>query len=106
MENPFELILERLDRIEHAIHNLKYISDIPDINQIMNISEVAAYIKAAKTTVYGMTHRNTIPHYKSGKRLYFKKEEIDEWIFSKRIKTRDDIENEAMEYLRKNPRKF
>ena len=66
----------------------------------MNISEVA------KTTVYGMTHCDTIPHYKNGKRLYFKKEEIDEWIFSKRIKTRDDIENEAMEYLRKNPRKF
>jgi hypothetical protein len=101
MQNPFELILERLDRIENAIHNLNYINDIPEINQIMNVSEVAAYIK-----VYGMTHFNTIPHYKNGKRLYFKKSEIDEWIFSKRIKTRDDIENEAMEYLRKNPRKF
>jgi excisionase family DNA binding protein len=70
----------------------------------MNISEVAAYIKVAKTTIYGMTHRNTIPHYKNGKKLHFKKSEIDEWIFSKRIKTNLDIENEAMEYIRKNPR--
>jgi excisionase family DNA binding protein len=72
----------------------------------MNISEVATYIKVAKTTVYGMTHRNTIPHYKSGKRLYFKKEDIDEWIFSHRIKTRDDIEKEAMEYIRRKQRGF
>lgn len=106
MENPFELILERLDRIEKAIQNLNHISDIPDVNQIMNISEVAKYIKVAKTSIYGMTHRNTIPHYKSGKRLYFKKADIDEWIFSKRIKTRSDIEEEAMEYIRKNPRRF
>lgn len=104
MENPFELILERLDRIEKAILNLNYISDTPDITQIMNISEVAIHIKVATTTIYGMTHRNTIPHYKNGKKLYFKKSEIDEWVFSKRIKTNLDIENEAMEYIRKNPR--
>ncbi|MBC7523673.1 MAG: helix-turn-helix domain-containing protein [Flavobacterium sp.] len=104
MENPFEIILDRLDRIEKAILNLNCISDIPDSNQIMNISEVATYIKVAKTTIYGMTHRNTIPHYKNGKKLYFKKSEIDKWIFSKRIKTNLDIENEAMEYIRKNPR--
>jgi excisionase family DNA binding protein len=72
----------------------------------MNISEAATYIKVAKTTIYGMTHRNTIPHYKSGKKLYFKKKDIDEWIFSNRIKTKDDIEKEAMEYIRKNPRRF
>ena len=104
MENPFELILERLDRIEKAITALNYISYIPDSNQIMNIAEVAAYIKVAKATIYGMTHRNTIPHYKNGKKLFFKKSEIDEWIFSKRIKTNLDIENEAMGYIRKNPR--
>jgi excisionase family DNA binding protein len=106
MENPFELILERLDRIEKAIQNLNNFSNVPDANQIMNISEVATYIKVAKTTIYGMTHRNTIPHNKNGKKLYFKKSDLDEWIFSKRIKTNFDIEREAMEYIRKNPRRF
>ena len=104
MENPFELILERLDRIEKAITVLNYISEMPDSNQIMNISEIAVYINVAKSTIYGMTHRNTIPHYKNGKKLYFKKSDIDEWIFSKSIKTKDDIENEAMEHIRKNRR--
>ena len=49
-----------------------------------------------------MTSSNNIPHYKSGRRLYFKKSEIDEWIFSKKIKTNDDIKKEAMKYIHKN----
>lgn len=106
MENPFELILERLDRIEKAIHNLNLSNAITVEEKTMNILEVANYIKVAKTSIYGLTHQKKIPYYKVGKKLYFKKSEIDEWIFSKRIKTKDDIEKEAMKYIIKNPRRF
>ena len=106
MENPFELILERLDRIEKAINNLNPSDTINVEEKTMDIIELANYIKVAKTSIYGLTNQKKIPHYKLGKKLYFKKSEIDEWIFSKRIKTRDDIEKEAMEYISKNPRRF
>jgi excisionase family DNA binding protein len=106
MENPFELILERLDRIEKAIQNLNNVGDKTSENQIMDIDEVAAYIKVAKATVYGMTHQDILPYYKSGKKLYFKKDEIDEWVFSHRNKTREEIEKSASEYIRKNPLGF
>jgi excisionase family DNA binding protein len=106
MENPFELILERLDRIEKAIASLNITNPIQINNAPMDVKDLSEYLKLSVSAIYKLTSTSEIPHYKSGKRLYFKKEEIDEWIFSKRIKTRDDIENEAMEYLRKNPRKF
>ncbi len=106
MENPFELILERLDRMEKAINNLNPSDTINVEEKTMDIIELANYIKVAKTSIYGLTNQKKIPHYKLGKKLYFKKSEIDEWIFSKRIKTRDDIEKEAMEYISKNPRRF
>ncbi len=106
MENPFELILERLDRIEKAIAALNTTNPIQVNNTPMDVKDLSEYLKLSVSAIYKLTSTSEIPHYKSGKRLYFKKEEIDEWIFSKRIKTRDDIENEAMEYLRKNPRKF
>jgi excisionase family DNA binding protein len=106
MENPFELILERLDRIEKAINNLNPSDTINVEEKTMDIIELANYIKVAKTSIYGLTNQKKIPHYKLGKKLYFKKSEIDEWIFSKSIKTRDDIEKEAMEYISKNPRRF
>ena len=106
MENPFELILERLDSIEKAIASLNTTNPIQVNNAPMDVKNLSEYLKLSVSAIYKLTSTSEIPHYKSGKRLYFKKEEIEEWIFSKRIKTRDDIENEAMEYLRKNPRKF
>lgn len=105
MENPFELILERLDRIEKAITKLNIGTQIAEVNHPMGVKELTAYLKNSKSAIYAMTASNKIPHYKSGKRLYFKQSEIDEWIFSNKIKTNDDIEREAMEYIRKNPRR-
>lgn len=106
MENPFELILERLDRIEKAITSLNTTNPIQVNNTPMDVKDLSVYLKLSISAIYKLTSTSEIPHYKSGKRLYFKKEDIDEWIFSNRIKTRDDIEKEAMEYIRKNPRRF
>lgn len=106
MENPFELILERLDRIEKAIAAINTTNPIQANNTPLDVKELSAYLKLSISAIYKLTSTSEIPHYKSGKRLYFKKEDIDEWIFSHRIKTRDDIEKEAMEYIRKNPRRF
>ncbi len=106
MENPFELILERLDRIEKAITSLNTTNPIQVNNTPMDVKDLSVYLKLSISAIYKLTSTSEIPHYKSGKRLYFKKEDIDEWIFSNRIKTRDDIDKEAMEYIRKNPRRF
>ena len=105
MENPFEIILERLDRIEKAIDNLSTNGSIASVNTPMDIKELATYLKMSVSAIYKFTSSSEIPHYKSGKRLYFKKEEINEWIFSRKIKTNDDIEKEAMDYILKNPRR-
>lgn len=104
MENPFELILEKLDKIEKAIAKLNTTVPIVVANHPMDIKELSAYLKMSKSAIYKMTSSNDIPHYKNSKRLYFKKSEIDEWIFSNRIKTNDDIKKEAMEYINKNRR--
>ncbi len=105
MENPFELILERLDRIEKAIEKLNATGPVTVANAPMDIKDLAEYLKMSVSAIYKLTSSSEIPHYKSGKRLYFKKEDINEWIFSRRIKTNDDIEKEAMEYIRRNPRR-
>ena len=105
MENPFEIILERLDRIEKAIEKLNTTGPVAAANTPMDIKDLAEYLKMSVSAIYKLTSSSEIPHYKSGKRLYFKKEDINEWIFSRRIKTNDDIEKEAMEYIRRNPRR-
>ena len=102
MENPFELILEKLDRIEKAIAKLNTSVPIVEVNHPMDIKELSTYVKMSRSSIYKMTSLNDIPHYKSGRKLYFKKHEIDEWIFSNRIKTNDDIKKEALKYINKN----
>ena len=78
--------MQRLDRIEKAIENLKTENAIVVESKAMNVSEVAKYLNTNIPSIYGLTSRAEIPHYKIAKKLYFKKEEIDEWINSKKIK--------------------
>jgi hypothetical protein len=48
-----------------------------------------------------------IPNAKRGKRLYFKRSEIDDWISQSRRKTVAEIEQEASNYLlRSRKRKY
>ena len=106
MENPFELIMERLDRIEKAISNLKTENIIVAESKPMNLKEVVAYMGTSTSAIYKLTSTSEIPHYKLGKKLYFKKEEIDEWIYANKVKTRQDIENEANEYISRKQNPF
>ena len=112
MENPFEIIIQRLDAIERLLNELKTGRSEPT-NQmqggydLMNVQQVAAYLSLSVQTIYGLVHKIEIPNFKRGKRLYFKRTEIDDWIGQSRRKTRVEIEQEATNYLLKNrKRKF
>ena len=104
MENPFEIIMEKLDRIERMVNNIQKnqeVKETQDANKgIMNVQQVADYLSISKQTVYGMTCRMEVPFYKRGKKNYFKKSDIDEWLLATRRKTREEIEMEAATYLR------
>ena len=112
MENPFEIIIERLDAIERLLYEIKtgkQIDNVPVVyaNELMNVQQVAEYLTLSVQTIYGLVHKMEIPNSKRGKRLYFKKSEIDEWIRQSRRKTRVEIEQEATNYLlRSRKRKF
>ncbi len=57
--------------------------------------------KRKKPTWYSKISRNEVPHYKRGKKVYFLKSEIDEWLKQGRKKTNSEIEAEAETYLSK-----
>jgi excisionase family DNA binding protein len=108
MENPFEMIMKRLDAIETLLHELRVTNSVVDKAQsdthIMNIKQLAEYLKCSKSSIYKDTSTRKIPHYKRGKRVYFKKTEIDEWITQLRVKTSREIEMEASAYIIKRGR--
>ena len=109
MENPFEIILERLDKIEQQLSELNKKMNISAVDSkqaddLMNVTSLAEYLDLSVSTLYGMTCRRELPTIKRGKRLYFKKSEIDEWLYTHRRKTMEEIEIEAQTYVFKNRR--
>jgi len=50
--------------------------------------------------LYKLVCRKQMPHYKSGgKRTYFDKAEITNWLLKHRVKTAEELETEAATYV-------
>ena len=108
MENPFEIINNRLERIERLLENISSNSFINEANinlpKIMNLKQLASYLDVSKGYLYKLTSTNNIPHSKRGKRIYFDIEAINEWVLDNKIWTQKDIEEQVNNYLLKNKR--
>jgi excisionase family DNA binding protein len=103
MENPFELIIDRLDKIEKSIESLKSSNNLLEKENdiFFSIDELSEYLKISKSSIYGFVHRKKIPYYKFSRSLNFKKTEIDLWINSKKTEIKPDIDQRVYEYFEK-----
>lgn len=54
-----------------------------------------------KNTIYSMVSKKEIPYYKNGKKLYFKKDELVEWILKERKNTHIKLFDEHTQKLLK-----
>lgn len=107
MENPFEIVIEKIDRIERIL--LEVLGGKPngyETLNVLNVDQAAKLLSMTKSTVYKMTSRMEIPYYKRAKRIYFKKSELEEWLLKIRKKTHEEIELEASTYVMTRKRRF
>jgi excisionase family DNA binding protein len=80
--------------IENAVKNAldqKIIIDHDNVDSILDTDQAAAFIGIAKPTLYAKCSEKHIPHFKKGRKLYFDKKELIEWLKSGKRKTIDDI---------------
>lgn len=67
--------------------------------EIMTLDELASYSGFAKGYIYKLTHKKLIPYYKPlGKKIIFKKSEVDSWLLTNRQATEKEIEDLAAAY--------
>jgi len=61
---------------------------------ILTVGELESYTGFSKSYIYKLTMDRMIPYYKrdGGKTLFFKRSEIDDWLLSNRVTTRDLLE--------------
>jgi excisionase family DNA binding protein len=53
---------------------------IRTVSTIMNVRELASYLRLSEAKVYRMANTGSVPAFRVGKSWRFKKEMIDDWI--------------------------
>ncbi len=86
-------LIEKVDGLETLLLNLQPQNE--DQHKMLNIQEAAAYLNMTVAALYSLVSRRDIPVNKPGKRLYFDKNELNEWIRSGKKKTAVVIEKDA-----------
>ncbi len=66
--------------------------------EILDIKQAGEYLKLKIATLYEKTSRKQIPHFKKGNKLYFHLSELQTWIKQGKVKTREEIESEAVTF--------
>ena len=64
---------------------------------ILTVEDLMDYTGFSQKQIYKLTSTRRIPHYKpSGRKILFKKDEIDEWITRGRVDPFDELSNEII----------
>ena len=85
-------ILEKLSQIQNQLSET---TDKP-----MPFQEASEYLNISKSYLYKLTSKQRIPFYRpGGKKIYFKRNELEAWLLKNRVKPIDEIEQEAIEYV-------
>jgi len=67
--------------------------------KIIGIDEVCQMLDYKKPTVYALVHKRQIPFFKpqhGGRKLYFRRDEIEEWMQENRVETTAEYVNERV----------
>lgn len=93
MNNPFEIIDEKLCRIESYLLELRSQSEQrkPDTEALLNAEEAAAFLNIAVQTLYGYTSQRRIPYIKKEKKLYFDRSDLLAWLKQGKHKTIEEL---------------
>jgi len=90
-----ELILERLSQIEQKIDEQALLQ-----KSVLNFNEACRYLEISPSHLYKLTSTRQIPHFcPQGKKLYFNRQELENWLQRNRQSTTEEIDKEATDYI-------
>lgn len=86
MNNPFETIENRLDKLEKILTNIGNIvtrqqqPTVESPSRLIKIEAAVTITGYKKGYIYELVHRNKIPYIKFGAALRFDPEELEAWM--------------------------
>jgi excisionase family DNA binding protein len=96
-------LFQMLSIIKNDISELKLLK-----KDVLNFEEACAYIQVSSSHMYKLTSKGQIPKYcPNGKKLYFKRVELDQWLTRnpKKEINQEEIEQAAADYMIRNPKR-
>lgn len=93
------LLFEKVEHIEQIVLLLKP-ADHGEEN-LLSISEAADYLKISVAALYTKVSRKEVPYSKPGKRLYFSREELQQWVSNGKQKTAMEMRTEPDKYTKR-----
>lgn len=94
-------LIEKVDNLELIIKNQPKDSE----DEFLTVEEASAFLTLSLPTVYSKVSRKELPYMKQGKRLYFLKSDLIEYIKNGRVKTVSEVEAEADQFLTSKKRR-
>lgn len=79
--------------------------NLPEQRRILSLQEFCEYVGISKQTAYKLTSGQKVPHSKRGKRIFFDREKVDEWLLENQVATVSEIQQEANDFIDSTPRK-
>ncbi|MBF2707749.1 helix-turn-helix domain-containing protein [Flavobacterium soyangense] len=96
-----EIIIQKLANIETMLQQQNLLR-----KDVLNLNEACSYLDISASHLYKMTSQKLIPHFcPQGKKLYFNRTQLDEWLQRNRQDSADEIETMAANYLLTHKRK-
>lgn len=90
-----EHIQKRLNEIEALIKRHHALS-----KEVLTLEESAEFLGLSKSAIYKMTSKREIPFYcPGGKKVYFRRVELESWILNAKVASLAEFEQEVDEYL-------
>jgi len=75
------------ERIEQGLISVSEILAYLQTDRYLDLKEAAQYLPLSKRTIW--EHRNTIPHFRYGNKIIFRKSELDRWMETFRVRDQD-----------------
>jgi excisionase family DNA binding protein len=89
------VVLDKLEQLEKLITTSNLLQ-----KPVLNFQEASQYLEISPSHLYKLTSKRAVPHFcPNGKKLYFKREELDQWLLRNKKLSTDEVEEKTESYL-------
>lgn len=97
-------LCEKIDNFERLLQS-KFSENANDADELLTVQGAASFLHVKVPTIYGLISKGELPVMKTGKRCYFSKAELLEYVKSGRISTKAEINGGAESFVVRPKRK-